>query len=145
MVWTSSTATTSIDYSVAKTARAAQREKKIGVFTGSIARSAKLLHISYSKGNFEVLRPTGATFCTDGDEIWYGTVDLFGPVLRVKFNPHRCNNWYRPQKLNILLKFYQISEYQRPPRAYLLRDFHEICKICTLFQHASAVKIRILS
>jgi len=35
-------------------------------FTGSIARSAKLRHLSYSEGDFEVSRPAGATRCNGG-------------------------------------------------------------------------------
>jgi len=31
-------------------------------------------------------------------------------------------------------------EYKRPAGAYLLRDFHKICRICTPFQDALAVK-----
>ena len=32
-------------------------------------------------------------------------------------------------------------EYKRPARAYPFRDFHKICKVCTPFQDALAVKI----
>ena len=32
-------------------------------------------------------------------------------------------------------------EYKRPTGAYPLRNFHKICKICTPFQDALAVKI----
>jgi len=32
-------------------------------------------------------------------------------------------------------------EYKRPVRAYPLRDFHKICRVCTSFQDALAVKI----
>ena len=32
-------------------------------------------------------------------------------------------------------------EYKRPAWAYLLRDFHKICTVCTPFQDALAVKI----
>jgi len=47
---------------------------------------------------------------------------------------------YTTPKLNILLQFYQISEYTRPTGVYPLRDFHEICRICTCFHHSLAVK-----
>ena len=68
--------------------------------------------------------------------MWYEGVD------RAKFHPSRCNDKrIGPAKLTILLKFYQISEYKRPAGAYPLRDFHEICRICTSFQDALAVKI----
>ena len=55
------------------------------LFTGSIARSASRRYLVYSVADFEVFRPTGATRCTDGGDIWHG-----GGV-RVKFHPHRCN------------------------------------------------------
>ena len=29
-------------------------------------------YLVYSEANFEVFRPTGATRCTDGGEIWHG-------------------------------------------------------------------------
>ena len=32
-------------------------------------------------------------------------------------------------------------EYKRPAGAYPLRDFHKICRICTSFQDALAVKV----
>jgi len=35
----------------------------------------------HSKADFEVFRPTGATRCTDGGEIWHGG-DRIGPLLR---------------------------------------------------------------
>jgi len=57
-------------------------------------------------------------------------------------SPRRCNdNGIGPQKLKILLKFCQISEYKHLAGAYPLRDFHKICRICTLLQNALADKI----
>jgi len=48
----------------------------------------------------------------------------------------------RSKKLKILLKFYQISEYKcRLAEVYPLRDFHKICRVCSSFQDALAVKI----
>ena len=44
------------------------------------------------------------------------------------------------QKLKFLLRFDQNVEYKRPAGAYLLRDFHTICRVCTSFQDALAVK-----
>ena len=44
------------------------------VITGSIARSAKRRYLIYLEAHFEVFRPTGATRCTDGGEIWHGGV-----------------------------------------------------------------------
>ena len=58
-------------------------------------RTLFYLIITRSRGRFEVLRPAGATRCTDGGEIWHGGGDLeegtFNPLLRVKFHLHRCN------------------------------------------------------
>ena len=71
----------------------------------------------------------------------FGTEEgTFGPVHRAKFHPHRCNDkGVGPQKLKFLLRFDRNLEYKR--RAYPLRDFHKICRVCTLFQDALAVKI----
>jgi len=66
-----------------------------------------------------------------------------GPLLHATFHPHRCNDkGIGPPKLKILLKFYQISEYKRPAGTYPLRDFHEICRVCTSFWDVLVVKIR---
>jgi len=79
-------------------------------------------------------RPAGATRCTDGVK--------FVMEEWTKFHPHRCNDkGIGPQKLKILLKFDQTSEYKRPAVPYSLRDFHEICRICTSLQDTLAVKI----
>ena len=76
----------------------------------------------------------GVKFCTEE-----GT---FGPLLRAKFHPHRCNdNGVGPQKLKCLLRFDQNVEHKRPAGAYPFRDFHKICRFCTTFQDALAVKI----
>ena len=64
-----------------------------------------------------------------------------GPLICVKFHPHRCKDkGIGPLKLKFLLMFGQNVEYKRPAGAYLLRDFHKICRICTSFQDALAVK-----
>jgi len=39
------------------------------------------------------------------------------------------------------MRFDQNVEYKRPAGAYPLRDFHKICRVCTPFQDALAVKI----
>jgi len=55
-----------------------------------------------------------------------------------KFDPHRCNGYgIGPLKLKFLLRFDQNVEYKRPAGAYLLRDFHKICRV----QVALVVKI----
>jgi len=41
-----------------------------GIFTASTAHSATNRYLSYSEADFEDFRPTGATCCTDGGEIW---------------------------------------------------------------------------
>jgi len=65
-----------------------------------------------------------------------------GPLLRATFHPHRCNyKGIGPPKLKFLLRFDQNVEYKRTAGAYPLRDFHKICRVCSLFQDALAVKI----
>ena len=70
--------------------------------------------------------------------------------MKVKFgteegtfgHPHRCNDkGIGPLKLKILLIFGQNVEYKRPAGAYPLSDFHKICRICSSFQDALAVKV----
>jgi len=102
------------------------------IFTGSIARR----YLIYSEADFEVFHPAGATRCTDGGEIWHEG------GLRAKFHPNRCNGkGIGPPKLKFLLRFDQNVEYKRPAGAYPLHDFHKICRVCTPFQGALAVKI----
>jgi len=43
--------------------------------------------------------------------------------------------------MKFLLIFDQNLQYKRPAGAYALRDFPNICRICTSFQFALAVKI----
>jgi len=43
--------------------------------------------------------------------------------------------------MTFLLRFDQNVEYKRPAGANPLRDFHKICRVCTSFQDAVAVKI----
>jgi len=47
----------------------------------------------------------------------------------------------RPPKLKFLQRFDQHVEYKRHTGAYPWRDFHKICRVCTPFQDALAVKI----
>jgi len=53
----------------------------------------------------------------------------------------KFNKGVGPQKLKFLLRFDQNVEYKCPAGAYLLRDFHKICRVCTSFQGALSVKI----
>ena len=66
----------------------------------------------------------------------------FGTEEGAKFHRHRCNdNGVGPQKLKFLLRFDQNVEYKRPAGTYPLRDFCNICRLCTTFQDTLAVKI----
>ena len=66
----------------------------------------------------------------------------FGHLLHAKFHPSMQRLGYRsPIGLKFLLRFDQNVEYKRPTGAYPLRDFHKICRVCTPFQDALAVKI----
>jgi len=92
-------------------------------------------YLVYSEADFEVFRPTGATRCTDGGEIWHGGGDR---SLRANFRPHRCNDkGVGPPKLKFLLRFDRHLVYING--AYRLRDFHKICRVCTSFQDALGV------
>jgi len=94
-------------------------------------------YLIYSEADFEDFRPAGATRCSDGGEIWHG-----GGDRSAKFQPHRCNDkGIGPLKLKILLILGQNVEYKRSAGAYPLCDFHKICRICSLFQDALAVKV----
>ena len=107
------------------------------LITGSIASSATRRYLSYSDADFEVFRPTGATRCTYGGEIWHG-----GNFLRAKIHRDRYNGkGIGPPKLKFLLRFDQNVEYKSPAGAYPLRDFHKISRVCTPFQDTLAVKI----
>jgi len=76
----------------------------MAIFTGSIARSASHWYLVYSEADFEVFRPAGGTYCTDGGETRHGG--------GAKFHPHRCNDkGVGPQKLKFLLRFDQNVEY----------------------------------
>ena len=113
--------------------------------TGSIERSAKRRWISYLEADFEVFRPTEATGCIDWGEIWRGGVDprftpprqgcvkewTKGPLLYDKFLHIGATIRIGPKTAictEILPKY---SQYKRPAWAYPLRDFHEICRLCT--------------
>jgi len=109
------------------------------IFLPAALRAAQTCrYLVYSEADFEVFRPAGATRCTDGGEIWHGG----GSLLHAKFHPHRCNDkGVEPPKLKFLLRIDRNLEYKRPARAYPLRDFHKICRVCTAFQDALGVKI----
>ena len=95
--------------------------------TGSIARSAKRRLFNLLRGRFWGFSPRR------GD-----TLHRWGWNLA----RHRCNDkGIGPLKLKFSLIFGQNVEYKRPAGAYPLRDFHKICRICTLFQDSLAVKV----
>jgi len=100
---------------------------RFNLVTGSIARSARRQYLIYSEADFEVFRPALVTCCTDWGEIWRGGGD------------RRLG--YRSPKTEILLRSDQNVEYKCPTGAYPLRDFHIICRVCTPFQDALAVKL----
>jgi len=59
-----------------------------------------------------------------------------------QISPHQCNDkGIGPPKLNHLRIFDQHVEYKGPARAYPLRNFHKICRICTSFQDTLAVNV----
>ena len=94
-------------------------------------RGVYIPHFGQISVKISVLRVLYPYRCTDGGEIWHGGGDH-----------HRCNDkGIGPLKLKFLLIFGQNVEYKRPVGAYPLCDFHKICKICTSFQDALAVKV----
>jgi len=111
------------------------------VITGSIARSASLPVLNTQRPILRFFAPQGRHVAPMG--VKFGTKERTeGPVLHVKFHPHRCNNkGVGPPKLKLLLRFDRNVEYKRPAGAYLLRDFHKICSFCTPFQDTLGVKI----
>jgi len=73
-------------------------------------------------GDFEVVRPTGATRCTYSADIWrrgMATLD-HKRRLRANFTPPPTGAGVVVTKTE---NFYEISEYNRPVGAYLLHDF----------------------
>ena len=99
----------------------------LDLITGSIARSACRRYLIYSEADFEV----------DTLHRWGWNL-----ALCAKLHPHRCNDkGVGSQKLKFLLRFDQNVEYKCPAGAYPLRDFPEICRVCTTVQDALGVKI----
>jgi len=52
----------------------------------------------YSEADFEVIRPAGATRCTDGGEIWHGGGDRRSPPPRQTSPPSMQRQGYRTPK-----------------------------------------------
>jgi len=98
-------------------------------------------YLIYSEADFEVFLPAGATRYTDGGEIWHTGGDPRSPPPR-QISPHRCNDkGVGSPKLKFLLRFDRNVEYKRPVRAYPLRDFHKIYRVCTALPGTLGVKI----
>ena len=112
------------------------KKHDIWLLTGSIARSAKRRLFNLLK------RPILRVFnCTNEGEIWHGEGDWRSPTA-CQFHPHwRNDKGIGRWKLKFLLIFDQNVEYKHPARSYPLRDFHKICRVCTSFQDALAVKV----
>jgi len=94
--------------------------KYVEFFTGNIALSASRQYIFTERPILRFFAPQGRHIApmvvTFGTEEW--TED---PLLHAKFHPHRCNDkGVGPQKLKILLRFFQNVEYKRPAGAYPL-------------------------
>jgi len=84
----------------------------------------------------------GVKFGTKGPLLrWHGGGDQRSPAPCQISPPSVRRLGYRTPKLTFLLRFDQNVEYKRPAGAYPLRDFHKICRDCTPFQDALAVKI----
>ena len=65
-----------------------------------------------------------------------------GFLLLAKFHPQWHNDkGIGTPKLKFLLRFDRNVEYKRPAGSYPLHDFHMICRPCTPFQRALAVRI----
>jgi len=103
----------------------------LNIFTGSIARSATRRYLSYSEAVLRFFAPQGRHVALMG--VKFGAEDgTECPLLHDQFHPHRCNDkGIGPPKLIFLVRFDQNEEYKRLAGAYLLRDFHKICSICT--------------
>jgi len=89
---------------------------------------------------FNLLRGWFRGFSPHGRHIAPMGVNLAPPPCQ--FSPASVQRLgYISPKLKFLLRFDQNVEYKCPAGAYPLRDFHKICRICTPFQDALAVKI----
>jgi len=61
--------------------------------------------------------------------------------LPCQISPHRCNDkGIGPPKLKFVVRFDQNMEYKRPTGAYPFRDLPKICRVCTPYHDALAVK-----
>ena len=70
----------------------------------------------------------------------FGTEEQSAPPCQIY--PHWCKDkGIGPPKLKFLLIFDQNVEYKRPVGAYPLHDFYKICRICTSFKDALAIKV----
>jgi len=87
-------------------------------------------------------RPILRFFARQGRHVAPMGVKFGTEEVRAKFHPHRCNDkGIGPPKLKFLLRLDQNVEYKCPAGEYPLHDFQKICRVCTPFQDALAVKI----
>jgi len=107
------------------------------IISGGIAQSATRRYIIYSEADFELFRPTGATRCTDGGEIWHGGGDPRSPPP-CHISPQSVQRLgYRSPKLKFywdLIKMWNINAPQGRIPCAIFTTFAE-------FQCALAVKI----
>jgi len=96
----------------------------------------------YSEADFEVLRPAGATRCTDRGEMWHGGRDQRSPS-HAKFHPHRCNDkGVGPQRLKFLLRFDQNVEYKLPAGRIPCAIFAKFADLVPHFRERKVLKFR---
>jgi len=108
------------------------------LITGSNVRSATRRYLISSEADFELFCPAGATRCTNLGEISRGGGD-WSPRQISPQSVQRLG--YRSPKTEIFLLRFGQNVDKRPAGAYLLRNFPKICRVCTPFQYALAVKI----
>ena len=80
-------------------------------------------YLVLSGDDFESFRPTGATHCADGGDIWR-EVDSTPNVT-----PIGAEVGYGAPKRKILTNLYQISRYERVAPAHRLYDFCCVSKL----------------
>jgi len=74
----------------------------------------------------------------------FGVHGTKGPLLHAKFHPISATIGIGPLKLKFLLRFDQNVEYKRATQAYLLRDYHRICRICSPYALAVNISLDLL-
>jgi len=90
-------------------------------------------HVAPMRVEFGTEEGTIVPFVTSVPNFW-------SPPCQVSPPSAQRQGYRRTPKLTFLLRFDQNVEYKRPAAAYPLRNFHNICRVCTAFQVALAVK-----